>query len=153
AKAHAHHAEELKELDKMVIDLTAVAGGPFFSHDVGSADTKTRYDNDNMITCVGRATVKVFHAVNQLSDVSYAEIVATISSLSAGPGTRAKIDEFTITTSRGIEETGGVDQGKALIILNPADPPIMMRDTIYCEVKYMDEGKVYDAIKDMEKTV
>jgi len=153
AKAHAHHAEVLKELDKMVIDLTPAAVGPFFSPAVGKTDTNRGYDNVNMITCGGQATVPVVHAVNQVADVSYAEIVATISSLSAGPGTRANIDEFTITTSRGIEETGGADQGKALIILNPADPPIMMSDTIYCEVKHMDEGKVYDAIKDMEKTV
>src|SRR5699024_8247272 len=153
AKAHAHRAEVLKELDKMVIDLTPAAVGPFFSPAVGKTDTNRGYDNVNMITCGGQATVPVVHAVNQVADVSYAEIVATISSLSAGPGTRANIDEFTITTSRGIEETGGADQGKALIILNPADPPIMMRDTIYCEVKHMDEGKVYDAIKDMEKTV
>src|SRR5699024_4032618 len=125
AKAHAHHAEVLKELDKMVIDLTPAAVGPFFSPAVGKTDTNRGYDNVNMITCGGQATVPVVHAVNQVADVSYAEIVATISSLSAGPGTRANIDEFTITTSRGIEETGGADQGKALIILNPADPPIM----------------------------
>jgi len=153
AKAHEHHAKVLKDLNKMVIDLTPAAVGPFFSPAVGKTDTNQGYDNVNMITCGGQATVPMVHAVNQVADVSYGEIVATISSLSAGPGTRANIDEFTITTSRGIEETGGADKGKALIILNPADPPIMMRDTIYCEVKNMNKDKVYKAIKDMEKTV
>lgn len=153
AKAHEHHAKILKELNKMVIDLTPAAVGPFFSPAVGKTDTDKGYDNVNMITCGGQATVPMVHAVNQTADVSYAEIVATISSLSAGPGTRANIDEFTITTRKGLEETGGADEGKALIILNPADPPIMMRDTIYCEVRNMDQDKVYQSIKDMEKTV
>lgn len=153
AKAHEHHAKILKELNKMVIDLTPAAVGPFFSPAVGKTDTDKGYDNVNMITCGGQATVPMVHAVNQAADVSYAEIVATISSLSAGPGTRANIDEFTITTRKGLEETGGADEGKALIILNPADPPIMMRDTIYCEVRNMDQDKVYQSIKDMEKTV
>lgn len=153
AKAHEHHAKILKELNKMVIDLTPAAVGPFFSPAVGKTDTDKGYDNVNMITCGGQATVPMVHAVNQAADVSYAEIVATISSLSAGPGTRANIDEFTITTRKGLEETGGADEGKALIILNPADPPIMMRDTIYCEVRNMDQDKVYQSIKDMGKTV
>jgi len=153
AKAHEHHAKILKELNKMVIDLTPAAVGPFFSPAVGKTDTDKGYVNVNMITCGGQATVPMVHAVNQAADVSYAEIVATISSLSAGPGTRANIDEFTITTRKGLEETGGADEGKALIILNPADPPIMMRDTIYCEVRNMDQDKVYQSIKDMEKTV
>jgi len=153
AKAHEHHAKILKKLDKMVIDLTPAAVGPFFSPAVGKTDTDKGYDNVNMITCGGQATVPMVYAVNQVADVSYAEIVATISSLSAGPGTRANIDEFTITTRQGIEQVGGADKGKALIILNPADPPIMMRDTIYCEVKNMDEEKVYESIKNMEKNV
>jgi len=153
AKAHEYHAKVLKDLNKMVIDLTPAAVGPFFSPAVGKTDTDKGYDNVNMITCGGQATVPMVHAVNRVADVSYAEIVATISSLSAGPGTRANIDEFTITTRQGLEETGGADKGKALIILNPADPPIMMRDTIYCEVKNMDEDKVYQSIKEMEKSV
>lgn len=153
AKAHENHARILKDLNKMVIDLTPAAVGPFFSPAVGKTDTDKGYDNVNMITCGGQATVPMVHAVNRVADVSYAEIVATISSLSAGPGTRANIDEFTITTRQGLEETGGADKGKALIILNPADPPIMMRDTVYCEVKNMDEDKVYQSIKEMEKNV
>ncbi len=106
-----------------------------------------------MITCGGQATIPIVHAVNQVADVAYGEIVATISSLSAGPGTRANIDEFTITTRRGIEEVGGADQGKALIILNPADPPILMRDTVYCEVKNMDEDTIRKSIYEMVEKV
>src|SRR5690625_224663 len=137
----------------MIIDITPAAVGPFFSPAVGKTETDKGYDNVNMITCGGQATIPMVYAVNQVADVSYAEIVATISSLSAGPGTRANIDEFTITTRRGIEKVGGADKGKALIILNPADPPIMMRDTIYCEVKNMDEEKITKAINEMMETV
>lgn len=153
AKAHINHAKILKDLGKMVIDLTPAAVGPFFSPAVGATDTEKEYKNVNMITCGGQATIPMVYAVNQVADVSYAEIVATIASLSAGPGTRANIDEFTITTLRGIEEVGGADKGKAVIILNPADPPIMMRDTIYCEVKHMDEQKITQSIKEMVKKV
>src|SRR5690625_1410229 len=137
----------------MIIDITPAAVGPFFSPAVGKTETDKGYDNVNMITCGGQATVPMVHAVNRVADVSYAEIVATISSLSAGPGTRANIDEFTITTRQGLEETGGADKGKALIILNPADPPIMMRDTIYCEVKHVDEEKITKAIHDRVEVV
>jgi acetaldehyde dehydrogenase len=153
AKAHFEHAKVLKELDKMIIDLTPAAVGPFFCPAVGKTDTGKDYDNVNMITCGGQATIPIVHAVNEVADVHYGEIVATISSASAGPGTRANIDEFTFTTKRGIEEVGGADQGKAIIILNPADPPIIMRDTIYCEVKNMDEEKVSKAIHDMVRNV
>lgn len=106
-----------------------------------------------MITCGGQATIPIVHAINGVANVTYAEIVATISSLSAGPGTRANIDEFTITTKRGIEEVGGADKGSAIIILNPAEPPILMRDTIYCEVKDMDEVSIYEAIHKMVEQV
>ena len=92
-------------------------------------------DNINLITCGGQATIPIIHAINQVQDVEYAEIVATISSKSAGPGTRANIDEFTQTTARGIREVGGAKNGKAIIILNPAEPPILMRDTIHCIVQ------------------
>ncbi|MEK4026392.1 MULTISPECIES: acetaldehyde dehydrogenase (acetylating) [Sporosarcina] len=153
AKAHIHHAEVLKKLGKLAIDLTPAAIGPFFSPAVSSDEKSRELDNVNMITCGGQATIPIVHAINKVADVTYGEIVATISSLSAGPGTRANIDEFTITTRRGIEEVGGADQGKALIILNPADPPILMRDTIYCEVKNMDEKAIQESIENMVETV
>lgn len=153
AKAHIHHAEVLKKLGKLVIDLTPAALGPFFSPAITRDEQSFDMDNVNMITCGGQATIPIVYAINEVANVTYGEIVATISSLSAGPGTRANIDEFTITTRRGIEEVGGADCGKALIILNPADPPILMRDTIYCEVKNMDEPKIREAIKNMVNKV
>lgn len=149
AQAHVHHAKVLKELGILAIDLTPAAIGPFFCPAVNSEQNLLELDNVNMITCGGQATIPIIHAVNQVADVTYGEIVATISSVSAGPGTRANIDEFTITTRRGIEEVGGADVGKALIILNPADPPILMRDTVYCEVKKMDEATICTAIDAM----
>ncbi|WP_226536656.1 acetaldehyde dehydrogenase (acetylating) [Fictibacillus halophilus] len=152
AKAHMRHAEILKDMGKTVIDLTPAAIGPFVCPPVNLGDHMESC-NINMITCGGQATIPVMHAINEVADVTYGEIVATISSLSAGPGTRANIDEFTITTRRGIEEVGGADQGKAIIILNPADPPILMRATIYCEVKNLDEEKVRQSIAEMEKKV
>ncbi|MGG1661963.1 acetaldehyde dehydrogenase (acetylating) [Brevibacillus sp. NRS-1366] len=152
AKTHVRHAKVLKELGKLAIDLTPAARGPFVCPAVNS-DANGKEGNVNMITCGGQATIPIVHAINRVADVSYAEIVATISSKSAGPGTRANIDEFTITTRRGIEEVGGADQGKAIIILNPAEPPILMRDTIYCEVKQMDEAAIRQSVHDMIKTV
>jgi acetaldehyde dehydrogenase len=153
AKAHIHHAKVLKDLGKLAIDLTPAAIGPFFSPAVSREKNSFDLDNVNMITCGGQATIPIVHAINEVADVTYGEIVATISSLSAGPGTRANIDEFTITTRRGIEEVGGADVGKALIILNPADPPILMRDTIYCEVKQMDEAAILKSIEQMVEKV
>jgi acetaldehyde dehydrogenase len=152
AKTHVRHAKVLEELGKLAIDLTPAAKGPFVSPAVKTA-AYLNEKNVNMITCGGQATIPIVHAINSAADVSYAEIVATISSKSAGPGTRANIDEFTITTRRGIEEVGGADKGKALIILNPAEPPILMRDTIYCEVKNMDEGAITKSIHQMVETV
>ena len=152
AKAHIRHAEVLRKLGKLVIDLTPAACGPFVCPAIQDS-THVEMRNVNMITCGGQATIPIVHAINEVADVTYAEIVATISSLSAGPGTRANIDEFTITTRRGIEEVGGADCGKALIILNPADPPILMRDTVYCEVKHMDEFSIKQAIYKMVEVV
>lgn len=153
AKAHIHHAKILKELGKLAIDLTPAALGPFFCPAVSANQESMDVDNVNMITCGGQATIPIVHAINEVADVTYGEIVATISSLSAGPGTRANIDEFTITTRRGIEEVGGADKGKALIILNPADPPILMRDTVYCEVKNMNEAVITKSIHEMVEKV
>ena len=108
-----------------------------------------------MITCGGQATIPMVAAINRVANVVYGEIVATISSKSAGPGTRANIDEFTETTSKAIEVVGGADKGKAIIILNPAEPPIMMRNTVYALVEEgkMNEQAIRESIAEMEKTV
>ena len=130
AHAHVRHAKMLKEAGKIAIDLTPAARGPYV---VPPANLGAHLDepNVNLITCGGQATIPLVHAVNSVAPVAYAEMVSTIASLSAGPGTRQNIDEFTFTTSRGLEVIGGAQRGKAIIILNPADPPIMMRNTIY----------------------
>ncbi|MEK8132084.1 acetaldehyde dehydrogenase (acetylating) [Paenibacillus filicis] len=152
AKAHVRHAKVLKELGKLAIDLTPAARGPFISPLV-NLSAHLDAPNVNLITCGGQATIPMVHAVNEVADVTYAEIVATISSRSAGPGTRANIDEFTSTTRRGLEEVGGADRGKAIIILNPADPPIMMRNTVYCQVRRMDRDAISAAIHEMAAKV
>ncbi|MED1204478.1 acetaldehyde dehydrogenase (acetylating) [Heyndrickxia acidicola] len=152
AKAHINHAKILEKMGKVVIDLTPAAIGPFVCPAV-HLQTPLQGLNVNLITCGGQATIPIVHAINRIADVRYAEIVATISSKSAGPGTRANIDEFTITTKRGIEEVGGADQGKAIILLNPAEPPILMRDTVYCEVKQMDREKITESIEEMVEVV
>lgn len=109
----------------------------------------------NLITCGGQATIPIVHAINRVSRVDYAEIVATIASKSSGPGTRANIDEFTQTTARGIEKIGGAKKGKAIIILNPAEPPIIMRNTVYALVEEasMNEKAIVQAILEMVETV
>ncbi|GGE60837.1 acetaldehyde dehydrogenase (acetylating) [Priestia taiwanensis] len=152
AKAHKKHAELLKDTPIKLIDLTPAALGPFV---VPSVNLHHHLDKENlnMVTCGGQATIPIVHAINEVADVSYAEIVATISSASAGPGTRANIDEFTMTTKRALEEVGGADCGKAIILLNPANPPILMRNTVYCEVKKVDEEKIIEAIKKIANTI
>jgi len=133
AGAHAHHAEVLAKHGVTVIDLTPAALGPFV---VPSVNLEENLDstNVNMVTCGGQATIPIVRAVSDVTTVHYGEIVASISSRSAGPGTRANIDEFTETTSRAVEIIGGATVGKAIIILNPAEPPLLMRDTVYCLV-------------------
>ncbi|KZE54724.1 acetaldehyde dehydrogenase (acetylating) [Brevibacillus parabrevis] len=154
AKAHVRHAKVLKELGKVAIDLTPAARGPFVCPVVNLQEQLEKETaNVNMITCGGQATIPIVYAINQVADVSYAEIVATIASKSAGPGTRANIDEFTVTTRQGLEQVGGADQGKALIILNPAEPPILMRDTVYCEVKQMDQAAIRQSVTEMVEQV
>lgn len=154
AKAHFHHAKVLKEAGKKVLDLTPAAVGPFVVPYVNLHEHLDK-DNINMITCGGQATIPIVHAVNQVSPVKYAEIVATISSRSAGPGTRANIDEFTQTTARGLEIIGGAKKGKAIIILNPAEPPIIMRNTVYCLVEEgrVDQEKITESINRMVANV
>ena len=134
AKAHIRNAKLLGEAGIKVIDLTPAAIGPIVVPPVNLLDHLDA-ENINLITCGGQATIPIVNAIHQVQPVDYAEIVATISSKSAGPGTRANIDEFTQTTSRGIEEVGGAKKGKAIIILNPAEPPILMRDTVHVLVE------------------
>ena len=134
AYAHRQNSDALTAAGKRVIDLTPAAIGPFVVPPV-NGDTHIEEPNVNMVTCGGQATIPMIYAVSRIVPVTYAEIVATISSKSAGPGTRANIDEFTSTTARAIEEVGGAKKGKAIILLNPAEPPIIMRDTIHLLVE------------------
>jgi acetaldehyde dehydrogenase (acetylating) len=154
AKAHIRHAKLLKEAGKQVLDLTPAAVGPFVVPSVNIGE-HVDANNINLITCGGQATIPIVHAINRVQPVAYAEIVATISSKSAGPGTRANIDEFTQTTARGIEKVGGAKKGKAIIILNPAEPPILMRDTVHARVEgdQANEEEIIASIKEMEKQV
>ncbi|NTU29610.1 acetaldehyde dehydrogenase (acetylating) [Brevibacillus sp. HB1.1] len=150
AKAHIGHAKALKEAGKLAIDLTPAAVGPYVVPSV-NLGAHLNEKNINLITCGGQATIPIVHAIGSVSPVSYAEIVATISSKSAGPGTRSNIDEFTETTARGIEAIGGAKKGKAIIILNPAEPPILMRDTVYAIVE--EEADRQEIVKAIHQTV
>ena len=154
AYSHIEHAKKLKAIGKQVLDLTPAAIGPAVIPPVNLHE-HLQADNVNMVTCGGQATIPMVYAVSTLYDVDYAEIVATISSLSAGPGTRANIDEFTQTTSRAIETVGRAKQGKAIIILNPAEPPILMRDTIHCLLNKTieDEEALIVRIEEMAENV
>ncbi|MFF3015174.1 acetaldehyde dehydrogenase (acetylating) [Streptomyces sp. NPDC057939] len=133
ASVHRANAPRYAELGIKAVDLTPAAIGPAV---VPPANLTAHLDraNVNMITCGGQATIPMVYAVSRVVPVAYAEIVASVASVSAGPGTRANIDEFTRTTARGIEDIGGAARGKAIIILNPAEPPVMMRDTVFCAI-------------------
>ncbi|TFH32640.1 MAG: acetaldehyde dehydrogenase (acetylating) [Myxococcales bacterium] len=136
AYVHASNNEIVKRYGVKMVDLTPAAIGPFCVPPVNLQEMVGRAEqNLNMVTCGGQATIPMVAAVSRVQPVEYAEIIATVSSRSAGPGTRKNIDEFTRTTARGVEVVGGADRGKAIIIINPAEPPLMMRDTIHCLTK------------------
>ncbi|MDH6288246.1 acetaldehyde dehydrogenase (acetylating) [Rhodococcus opacus] len=151
AKAHAANAALLEPLGKRLIDLTPAALGPFVVPAV-NLDEHRDATNVNMVTCGGQATIPIVAAVSRVTPVAYAEIVASIASKSAGPGTRANIDEFTETTSHAIETVGGARRGKAIIILNPADPPLIMRDTVLCLIAAPDPA-THDKVRDSIQTM
>ncbi|GIH66243.1 acetaldehyde dehydrogenase (acetylating) [Microbispora siamensis] len=133
AYVHRENAPKYRELGIQAVDLTPAALGPAV---VPAVNLGAHLDapNVSLITCGGQATIPIVHAVSRVTEVAYAEIVASVASPSAGPGTRANIDEFTKTTARGIETIGGAAKGKAIIILNPAEPPMLMQDTIFCSI-------------------
>lgn len=133
AYVHAENSRKVNELGAVMIDLTPAAIGPFCVPPVNLKDAvAAQAMNVNMVTCGGQATIPMVAAVSRVQKVTYGEIVATVSSKSAGPGTRKNIDEFTRTTANGIQTVGGADKGKAIIVINPAEPPLIMRDTIHC---------------------
>ena len=148
AYAHRLHDEALRADGKQVVDLTPAAIGPFTIPTV-NMEAHLDQPNVNMVTCGGQATIPMVAAVSQVARVRYAEIVASVSSRSAGPGTRANIDEFTRTTARAIEKVGGAEQGKAIIILNPAEPPMIMRDTIFTLSEGADEETIRASVEAM----
>ncbi|WP_373465187.1 acetaldehyde dehydrogenase (acetylating) [Streptomyces sp. V2I9] len=146
AAAHHRNAAALAPYGKTLIDLTPAAVGPYVVPSV-NLDEHLDAPNLNMVTCGGQATVPVVAAVSAVTPVHYAEIVASIASRSAGPGTRANIDEFTETTSLALERVGGAARGKAIIILNPAEPALLMRDTVHCLVDDADAGRIAASVR------
>ena len=155
AYVHPETSAKLTAKGVKVIDLTPAAIGPYCVPPVNLEDhLRQGEENVNMVTCGGQATIPMVHAVSRVQAVEYGEIVATIASKSAGPGTRKNIDEFTVTTSGAIEKIGGAKTGKAIIILNPAEPPLMMRDTVHClTVDEPDQEKITESIRQMEAAV
>ncbi|VAV93809.1 Acetaldehyde dehydrogenase, acetylating, in gene cluster for degradation of phenols, cresols, catechol [hydrothermal vent metagenome] len=148
AYAHKHHDEVCRAAGKVIVDLTPAAIGPY-TVPVVNMEANLDQPNVNMVTCGGQATIPIVAAVSKVAKVHYAEIIASISSRSAGPGTRANIDEFTETTRRAIEKVGGAGKGKAIIILNPAEPPLLMRDTVFTLCEMADEAEIEKSIVDM----
>jgi acetaldehyde dehydrogenase len=153
AYVHREYAPRYEEAGIRAVDLTPAAVGPAVIPPVNGEEHLGAM-NVNMITCGGQATIPMVAAVSRAATVSYAEIVASVASLSAGPGTRANIDEFTRTTAAGVETIGGAERGKAIIILNPAEPPMIMRDTIFCAVPPdSDTDAIIESVVAMEKAV
>jgi len=155
AYVHAENSRKLNELGVLMIDLTPAAIGPYCVPPVNLKEHVGRREmNVNMVTCGGQATIPMVAAVSRVQPVAYGEIVATVSSKSAGPGTRKNIDEFTRTTAGAVEKVGGAKKGKAIIIINPAEPPLVMRDTVHCLTETApDQAKITESIHAMIKEV
>lgn len=151
AYVHAENSRKLTELGVLMIDLTPAAIGPYCVPPVNLKDNlKARATNVNMVTCGGQATIPLVAAVSRVQPVEYAEIIATAASKSVGPGTRKNIDEFTRTTAGAVEQVGGAKKGKAIIVINPAEPPLIMRDTVHCLVEGTpDEAAITESIHAM----
>ena len=152
AGAHAHHNALLQPHGIKVIDLTPAAIGPYVIPAI-NLDSELDASNLNMVTCGGQATIPIVAAVSRVAKVHYGEIVASISSKSAGPGTRANIDEFTETTTAAIEKLGGATRGKAIIVLNPDEPPLIMRDTVFVLSELADQDEIERSILNMVSSV
>ena len=152
AGAHKRHNELLQAKGVQVIDLTPAAIGPYVIPAI-NLDEHLDAPNINMVTCGGQATIPMVAAVSRVAKVHYAEIIASIASKSAGPGTRANIDEFTETTSKAIEVIGGAARGKAIIVLNPAEPPLIMRDTVFTLSEVANRAAIEDSIAKMAEAV
>ena len=152
AGAHQMHHDLIAKDGKQMIDLTPAAIGPYCVPVVNLSE-HLQAQNVNMVTCGGQATIPMVAAVNQVSNVRYAEIVASVSSKSAGPGTRANIDEFTQTTALGLEKVGGADKAKAIIVLNPAEPPLLMRNTVFALCDPIDQKLVKESVEVMVSKV
>jgi len=155
AYVHQDNAPVYDDLDLFAVDLTPAAVGPYTVPVVNLDEVVSGgHTNINMVTCGGQATIPIVHAVDRIADVSYAEMTSHIASKSAGPGTRQNIDSFTQTTAAGLEEVGGADEGKAIITLNPAEPPIMMRNTVYTMVDdETDVDDVRDSVSEIEDEI
>ncbi|MEP5764243.1 MAG: acetaldehyde dehydrogenase (acetylating) [Halieaceae bacterium] len=151
AYVHAENSRKVNEQGAVMIDLTPAAIGPYCVPPVNLDEAvAAQAMNVNMVTCGGQATIPLVYAVSRVQAVSYGEIVATVSSKSAGPGTRKNIDEFTRTTADGIARVGGADEGKAIIVINPAEPPLIMRDTIHCLTRDTpDETAITESVQQM----
>ena len=154
AYAHAENSAKLNALGVLMIDLTPAAIGPFCVPPVNLKQLGRRTLNVNMVTCGGQATIPMVAAVSRVQPVAYGEIVATVSSRSVGPGTRKNIDEFTRTTAGAVEHVGGAAKGKAIIVINPAEPPLIMRDTVHClTADEPDRDRITASIHDMIREV